>query len=439
MRTTFLTIICILLCFSTVACGGSKQEPSSTGFPSLTPFATESPATSSSATPVQTPTATPNKEVAYQPQGEANYTVTLDPNVEYWDYPVSKVGHVFTHSLISYLDMTDLDTNVNCFWRDVCITVNEFNRFLESVYEKDYILINMNYIYEYREDEDGVLKAYLKDTIKLPKGKKGLIISVDDLTFDPSQHLQGRVDKLTIYQGKLASATVMKDGTVDYAYDKEVAPIVEQFCLKHPDFSFAGAKCMLAVNGRCGVLGYRTSPRYEGKLDYTGKVISVEAEQAAAREVIAYLKDNGFYFGCHGIAHVDIKTLSGASLDREFDIWNEEVKPLIGYTPIYVYPLGAWSKYGTEQHNRLLSEGYHVFCATYVAEYLIDGMPDAKGVGNIYTERCVLQGDTLHKYADVGKENNTWFWKYFDPYEVYDFEARAHCGDSECNFCKIDT
>ena len=40
----------------------------------------------------------------------------------------------------------------------------------------------------------------------------------------------------------------VKDGTIDYSYDKEVVPIVEQFCLQHPDFSFAGAKCMLAVN-----------------------------------------------------------------------------------------------------------------------------------------------------------------------------------------------
>lgn len=442
IKRSLMGVICVLLCLCTFACADAKESPN--GTPAFTvPGITETAGTATpSETPTQSPTAIPNGGIAHQPQGEENYTVELDPNMEYWDYPVSKVGHVFTHSLISYLEMTDLDTNPNCFWRNECITVNEFKRFLESVYEKDYILINMNYIYEYREDEEGTLKAYLKDTIKLPKGKKGLIFSVDDMTYSPDQHLTGRVDKLVVYNGKIASATQLADGTIDYSYDKEVVPIVEQFCETHPDFSFAGAKCMLAVNGRSGLLGYRTAASFVGKKDYNGQLIDIEAEKDAAKEVVEYLKNNGFYFACHGYAHADIKTLSGASLDEEFTLWNTEVKTLIGYTPIYVYPLGAWADYGTEQHDRLLSEGFHVFCGTYVGETLMNGMPKATDVGNIFNQRCTLQGNTLHNYADKGKDDGTWFYKYCNPYEIYDFEARCHCvndgqeGRPKCNFCK---
>ncbi len=428
MKRILMTLLCIAMCFSVLACGEGESTPTvvpGTQTPDATGnIPTDAPGT---ATPAPTPTQTPSGGIAYVPQGEENYTVQLDPNVEYWDCPISQVGQVFTHSLIAYLEMTDLGTNPECFWRNECVTVAEFKRFLQSVYDKGYVLINMNYIYEYKEDTDGVLKAYLKKSIKLPKGKKGLILSVDDLTYSPWQHLQGRVDRLVVHKGKIASATWMKDGTVDYSYDREVVPIVEQFCIEHPDFSFAGAKCMLAVNGRFGLLGYRTASIFEGKNDYyTGKPIDLLEERENAKKVVQYLKDNGFYFACHGYAHVDIKTLSGASLDQEFDTWNTEMKPLIGYTPIYVYPQGAWADYGTEQHNRLLSEGFHVFCGTFMGEALMNGMPKAPNVGNIFTQRCILQGNTLRQYGENGRQDGTWFWKYCDPYAVYDNDARYH-------------
>ncbi len=426
LRRKMLVVVCLLLSLSFAACGTLPDDQNPSATPFYTPNQSETASPGASLPGTDVPTATPDSSVGYQPQGEANYTVTLDPNVEYWDYPVSKVGHVFTHSLIAYLDMTDLATNPESYWRNECVTVSEFKRFLESVYEKDFILINMNYIYEYKTDSDGVLRAYLKDTIKLPKGKKGLILSVDDLTYSPYQHLQGRVDRLEVYKGRIASATELKDGTIDYSYDKEVVPIVEQFCLQHPDFSFAGAKCMLAVNGRHGLLGYRTADAHKGTKDYSGKPVDIEAEKAKAKVVVDYLKANGFYFGCHGYAHVDINTLSGASLDKEFNLYNNEVKSLIGYTPIYVYPLGAYAKYGTEQHNRLLQEGFHVFCGTSMWELLMNGMPGDKQVGNIFNQRCILQGKTLLRDAQEGKEDGTWFWKYCDPYEVYDNSVRYH-------------
>ena len=229
-----------------------------------------------------------------------------------------------------------------------------------------------------------------------------------------------------MYKGRIASATELKDGTIDYSYDKEVVPIVEQFCLQHPDFSFDGAKCMLAVNGRHGLLGYRTAEAHRGTNDYRGIPVDVEAEREKAKVVVDYLKANGFYFGCHGYAHADINTLSGASLDKEFNLYNNEVKSLIGYTPIYVYPFGAYAKYGTEQHNRLLQEGFHVFCGTSMYELLMNGMPGNKQVGNIFNQRCILQGKTLLRDAHEGKADGTWFWKYCDPYEVYDNSVRYH-------------
>lgn len=427
MKRILMTLLCIATCFSVIACGENENAPINAPG-TQTPGATESVPTvaPTSGTSAPKPTQTPSGSIAYVPQGEENYTVELDPNVEYWDCPISQVGQVFTHSLIAYLEMTDLATNPESYWRNECITVSEFKRFLQSVYDKGYVLINMNYIYEYKEDTDGVLKAYLKKSIKLPKGKKGLILSVDDVTFNPWQHGKGRVDRIVVHNGRLASATWMNDGTVDYSYDREVAPIVEQFCLEHPDFSFAGAKCMLAVNATFGLLGYRTADSFEGKKDYDGTTIRVAEEREEVKEVVTYLKNNGFYFACHGYQHIAVNTFTAAQLREEFRLWNKEMKSLIGYTSIYVYPQGAWADYGTEQHNILLSEGFHVFCGTFMGETLMNGMPKSPGVGNIFTQRCILQGNTLRLYGENGKADGTWFWKYCDPYAIYDNDARYH-------------
>jgi hypothetical protein len=43
--------------------------------------------------------------------------------------------------------------------------------------------------------------------------------------------------------------------------DYDMVPILEKFVAQHPDFSYRGAKAVLALTGYNGLLGYRTHPR----------------------------------------------------------------------------------------------------------------------------------------------------------------------------------
>ncbi|MBO7408136.1 MAG: polysaccharide deacetylase family protein [Clostridia bacterium] len=417
--------------------GAAPTEHNGTEPPKVTDApATNVPATEIPATSVPTPTAAPTQTPTKRPdQGnipdntpvygsaesarmepipgreEEVYCVTLDSSKEYWDCPVSKLGHIFVHNLVAFPEL-DLAINPKSTWHDWNNTTVEYVRLLENLYAKNYVLIDANYIFDYVW-RDGNLIANLKKTVKLPKGKTGIIISCDNVCFPEDEHGTGRIDKIVVYNGHIASYTLMKDGTEEYSYERDVCDITEQFCLKHPDFSFAGARLMLAVSGNAGILGYRTDTRY------ASKGYDVEKERAEAREVIKYLKEHGFYFGCHSYAHLDLSTLTGDKLKKDFDSWNTQVKPLIGYTPFYVYPFGTWVEYGTEQYSKLISEGFHVMYGTSMNEILCNGTYKHRDVGNIYGERFIYCGKTLIAYANKGV-----FEKYADPYELYDNEGR---------------
>ena len=408
---------------------GGTETPVVTKVP-----ATEVPATDVPATPTKQPTATaaptqrpssgdiPDNAPVYGSSESARmvpipgreeevYCVTLDSSKEYWDCPVSKLGHIFVHNLVAFPEL-DLAINPKSSWHDWNNTTVEYVRLLDNLYAKNYILIDANYIFDY-EWRDGNLIANLKKSVKLPKGKTGIIISCDNVCFPEDEHGTGRIDKIVVYNDHIASYTLMKDGTEEYSYERDVCDITEQFCLKHPDFSFAGARLMLAVSGNAGILGYRTDTRY------ASRGYDVEKERAEAREVVKYLKEHGFYFGCHSYAHLDLSTLTGDKLNKDFNSWNTQVKPLIGYTPFYVYPFGTWVEYGTEQYSKLISEGFHVMYGTSMSEILCNGTYKHRDVGNIYGERFIYCGKTLIAYANKGV-----FEKYGDPYELYDNEGR---------------
>ena len=59
--------------------------------------------------------------------------------------------------------------------------------------------------------------------------------------------------------------------------DYDLVPILNRFIAEHPDFSYRGARAILAFTGYEGVLGYRTKPSYEGALGSEAYAAEVEA------------------------------------------------------------------------------------------------------------------------------------------------------------------
>ena len=172
--------------------------------------------------------------------------------------PISKITHVFFHTLIADPSKSfDGDRDENGY-NQVMTTIDEFNKILETLYEKGYVLVKLHDMAYETTDGNGntIMKA---GDIMLPPGKIPFVMSQDDLCYYPYMSGDGFADRIVIGEdGKPTCQMTLDDGTVTTG-DYDLVPILEKFCEQHPDFSYKGARAVLAFTGYEGILGYRTS------------------------------------------------------------------------------------------------------------------------------------------------------------------------------------
>ena len=95
--------------------------------------------------------------------------------------------------------------------------------------------------------------------IELPAGKKPLVLSVDDVNYYEYMNDDGFATNLTLDgDGELTNTYIDASGATTHG-SFDVPTIVDDFVEDHPDFSYRGARGVLALTGYNGVLGYRTS------------------------------------------------------------------------------------------------------------------------------------------------------------------------------------
>lgn len=298
--------------------------------------------------PTTAPTTAPLKESPVEPVSGAGNIALIQPELEVYKGPVR---HIFFHPLIIYPEKAFTGGSLSKGFNDWFVTVSEFRQILESIYENNYILVSMDSVCSI-EEQNGVKTVKRKEML-LPKGKKPMIISIDDMNYYDYMIQNGCASKLYFdRQGYLAVESGGKDGIGKLSYD-DVVPIVDEFVRLHPDFSYNGAKGIIALTGYEGILGYRTN-----KIDAPG----YEAEKTLAGTLVNMLKDEGWTFACHGFGHLNAEKVSTERLKRDCERWREEVEPLIGKTPVYIYPYGSALKFADEKFKLLKENGFSIFC-----------------------------------------------------------------------------
>ena len=92
--------------------------------------------------------------------------------------PDQVVEHLFFHPIIAYPQWAFHDCNASQDQRygldDWMVTVDEYNKILQSVYDKGYILVAMEDVWSEVTDESGT--HMVRNTLMLPEGKKPLVI-----------------------------------------------------------------------------------------------------------------------------------------------------------------------------------------------------------------------------------------------------------------------
>lgn len=261
------------------------------------------------------------------------------------------------------------------------ITCDEFSQIIQQLYENGYMLVSLEDFTKTTVDDEG-LTVYSPKTLYLPEGKKPLMLTQTGVNYNtymvdgnsdglPDKNGAGFACKLVAgADGKLVSELVTKDGdTVTGNYD--LVPILEDFIASHPDFSYNGARAILAVTGYDGLFGYRTNASAKNRLGEDG----YKAEVEGASATVAALRNAGYRlasytYGNNIVGNISYSDSSVTEIQVDLNSWNTEVTPILNQVDTLVFSrndIGENGSYSGDKFDTLYGAGfrYYVgFCST---------------------------------------------------------------------------
>lgn len=310
-------------------------------------------------------------------------------------YEDSQYYHIFFHSLIVDPALAFDGDYKAAGYDQYMTTVDEFKAMLPLLQEEGYILYDMT---ELCERVDG--KTRMKE-IWLPEGKKPLVLSIDDVNYYDYMTGDGFATRLDVdEEGNVV--TIVND---EVTYDGDVMPILDAYVKEHPEFSWRGAKGIVAITGYAGAFGYRITdlPDYD---EATQQWMLRKTE-----EVAQALRATGWQIACHSYTHNQYwnkKTITAEQQQYDIGRWLGEIAPYVGDTNIFISPFGVSFDKDDFRFRYLVDHGFWMYCPvdskmpTYCKEdFFIQG-------------RINLDGLTMKHYP----ERVTRF--FFDPSEVLD-------------------
>ena len=369
----------------------------------------------------QDPVQEPSEETLPTPEP---YTI-LDPTVQpeggerdgvaYAAYN-GVVEHLFFHPVVAYPELAfDGDNQANGI-DDYMVTADEYKKILQSVYDKGYILVDINSVWSEVTGEDG--QAHMvKNTLYLPEGIKPLVLSFDDTNYYEYMLSNGFTWKLILGDdGKIASWGKDPEGNEVVSRDLDAIPILDKFVEEHPDFSPFGAKGCLSLTGYEGILGYRTQT--DTKSWTQAQEENRQKEISAVKPIIAELKRTGWTFGSHTWGHIRLGSKSLETVQADTERWFDEVGSLVGPTTILFYPHGErpdgndWQTTGPV-FRYLQSQGFRVFCSVGIESF-----------SYIKKDICAVICDRLHPDGTTLRYSRDRYLKFYDAKDIMDTAVR---------------
>lgn len=277
---------------------------------------------------------------------------------------VEEAHHIFFHSLIADPKKAfDGDYKENGY-NYYMTTVSEFQEMMKQMYEAGFVLVSIHDLVKPVEQEDGTI--VMEETgLLLPPDKKPFVLSVDDVNYYEYMKGDGFADRIVIDEnGRPTTEMTLEDGSKVLG-DFDVVPVLETFLEDHPDFSYQGARGILALTGYEGALGYRTndpsSPTYE-------------EDKEAVKEVAKVLREWGWEFASHSWGHRNMDKYGYDFLVSDTNKWLDEVSSLIGPTDIYIFPYGIdiedAGPYDGAKYEYLREKGFLYYCGVYKSPWM---------------------------------------------------------------------
>ena len=293
------------------------------------------------------------------------------------------------------------------------VTTDEFEKILNQLYVNGYVLVDMDSFIA--ETVTGETITYSSKSLYLPDGKKPFMMTETMVNYFnymidgnadgvPDKDGAGFASKLVLRNGEIKAEMVNSVGeTVVGNYD--LVPILEDFIEAHPDFSYQGARALLAVTGHEGVFGYRTN---KSVIDTKGQAY-YDSEVAAAKEVAAALKSAGYEFASFTYKNEKYGDLDATTIRKDITNWTAEVLPILGSCDTLVFAktsdISANGDYSNCKFNVLYDAGFRYFISHA-------SKPSCKIAGNYVRQLRVMVTGTQMAHA------STTYAAYFDSQAV---------------------
>lgn len=331
-----------------------------------------------------------------------------------WSDP-SKIYNLSFQMLIADPSRAFKDAQYGDKYNQNFVTIGEFQKILQQLYDNGYILVELDDFVTLTTNDAGI-QGYAAKTMYLPAGKTPLMITQTNVNYDrymidgdndgkPDKSGAGFASRLVLdSNGKIVSEMVDAQGnTITGAYD--LVPILDAFIEAHPDFSYGGAKAILAVSGHEGLFGYRTAASDKEKDED-----AYNEQVASATEIINALRDDGYVLACYTYGNVAYGMMDNGQIQEDLGKWNNEVVPILGETDIMVFAKNSEIvSYTGNEYATMRNAGFHFYLG-----FSSDGAASTT-VTSEYVRQCRLMvtGSTMQYHT-------SWFGSLFDPKEILD-------------------
>ena len=329
-----------------------------------------------------------------------------------WDDP-SKVTSLSFQLLIADPVRAFNDATYSSSFKKNFITTEEFSKILQSLYKNGYMLVSMEDFITTETTSNGAT-VYKAKPLYLPEGKKPLLLTQTNVNYNlylvdsdgdmlPDKNGCGFASRLVVNPDGSVTCEMVDSTGATVTGDYDLVPILDKFVEAHPDFSYRGAKAVLALTGYNGLFGYRTNAEAQQALG------AAAYEQAVndAKAVAAALRKNGYALACYTYENAAYGERSLAQIQADLTDWTAEVLPILGKIDVLVYALNSdisnQNAYIGEKYNYLYDYGFRHFLG-----FCEDGTPWTSVADNyVRIGRILVGGANISQHPD-------WFTGMFD-------------------------
>ena len=280
------------------------------------------------------------------------------------------------------------------------LTTYEFEKILENLYARDYVLLDPENLIEASDPT-----FLLERNLKVPKGKKPLVVVIENLQYSASAYNCGTCRRLVLNdENQVCGEYVNSDGETVVSRTAEAIGILDTFVEKNPDFTYDGAKGIISVSGYEACFGYVVAA---GEIEARNTALSaanlpqievtnddIDYSRERVTEIVDVLADNGWKFASCTYSYIeDCRNTEKAVLKEDTEKWLDQIGSLFGEVHMLVYPNGNYI-FGTDDRAVYYkNNGFRIFFGGGATPYY------TYGDNYLYLDRAMMSYKTLNRKA----------------------------------------